>query len=131
MTRGGGQIVTATGLFRVGEIDVAVELVQARLEKGTASGYEFVFAEQKGEVVGYICFGKNTLTLSSFDVIGSPWNRASRDRALASCCWKRQSNKFAAAGGNRVYIETSHRADYQATRGFYERCGYHLAAGAR
>ena len=32
------------------------------------------------------------------------------------------------AGGGRVYIETSHRADYQATRGFYERCGYQLEA---
>src|SRR5258708_7097980 len=45
------QIVEATGLFRVGEIDVAVELVQGRLEKGSASGYEFIFAEQKGEPV--------------------------------------------------------------------------------
>jgi GNAT superfamily N-acetyltransferase len=35
---------------------------------------------------------------------------------------------IARAGGGRVYIETSHRADYQATRGFYERCGYQLEA---
>jgi hypothetical protein len=33
-----------------------------------------------------------------------------------------------AAGGTRIYIETSHRADYEATRGFYERCGYRLEA---
>src|SRR5206468_3475497 len=35
------EIVAATGLFRAAEIDVAVELVEARLEKGAASGYEF------------------------------------------------------------------------------------------
>src|SRR5262249_6587644 len=62
------EIVAATGRFRQGEIDVAVELVEVRLEKGPASGYEFLLAEQKGEVVGYICFGKNTITVSSYDV---------------------------------------------------------------
>ena len=36
--------------------------------------------------------------------------------------------QIVATGGTRIYVETSHRADYQATRGFYERCGYQLAA---
>ena len=29
-------------------------------------------------------------------------------------------------GGLRIYIETSTRPPYAPTRGFYERCGYHL-----
>jgi len=36
--------------------------------------------------------------------------------------------QISAAGGTRIYIDTSHRSDYQATRGFYERCGYTLQA---
>jgi hypothetical protein len=32
------------------------------------------------------------------------------------------------AGGRQIYIETSNRADYLATRGFYLRCGYEMEA---
>ena len=31
-------------------------------------------------------------------------------------------------GGRRVYIETSNRAQYGSTRGFYQRGGYHPEA---
>jgi ribosomal protein S18 acetylase RimI-like enzyme len=33
-----------------------------------------------------------------------------------------------AAGGERIYIETSHRDQYASTRGFYQQCGYGLAS---
>jgi len=122
------QIVAATGLFRVGEIDVAVELVQARLDKGAASGYEFVFAEQKGETIGYICFGKNTLTVSSFDVYWIAVEPSKQGQGIGQLLLEEAERQIAAASGARIYIETSHRSDYQATRGFYERCGYTLAA---
>ena len=121
------RIVAATGLFREAEIDVAVELVDARREKGPASGYEFAFAEQKGKVVGYICFGKNTLTVSSFDVYWIAVDPAKQGQGIGRLLLDEAERRIAAAGGTRIYIETSHRADYQATRGFYERCGYTLA----
>jgi len=122
------QIVEATGLFRVGEIDVAVELVQARLEKGKASGYEFIFAEQKGDAVGYICFGKNTVTVSSFDVYWIAVEPSKQGQGIGQLLLEEAERQIAAGGGSRIYIETSHRSDYQATRGFYERCGYTLAS---
>jgi len=122
------KIVAATGLFRPAEIDVAVELVDARLAKGATSGYEFAFAEQKGEVTGYICFGKNTLTVSSFDVYWIAVDPARHGQGIGRQLLDEAERKIAASGGTRIYIETSHRADYQATRGFYERCGYKLEA---
>ena len=33
-----------------------------------------------------------------------------------------------AAGGTRIYADTSQRAQYNDTRAFYERCGYDIAA---
>lgn len=122
------EIVAATGLFRQGEIDVAVELVEARLSKGPASGYEFVFAEQKGDVVGYICFGHNTITVSSFDVYWIAVEPSKHGQGIGRLLLEEAEKQIAAAGGTRIYIETSHRSDYQATRGFYERCGYTLQA---
>jgi len=122
------QIVDATGLFRVGEIDVAAELVQARLERGAASGYEFIFAEQKGDCVGYICFGKNTVTVSSFDVYWIAVEPSKQGQGIGKLLLEEAERQIVAARGTRIYIETSHRSDYQATRGFYERCGYELVS---
>jgi D-alanine-D-alanine ligase-like ATP-grasp enzyme/GNAT superfamily N-acetyltransferase len=122
------RIVESTGLFRPGEIDVAVELVQAHLDKGPASGYEFVFAEQKGEVVAYACFGRNALTEQSWDLYWIAVEKSLQGNGLGRVLLQQVHDHIARAGGGRVYIETSHRADYQATRGFYERCGYQLEA---
>jgi D-alanine-D-alanine ligase-like ATP-grasp enzyme/ribosomal protein S18 acetylase RimI-like enzyme len=120
------RIVAATGLFRAPEIDVAVELVETRLAKGPASGYEFVFAEQSGQVVGYACFGKNTLTVSSFDLYWIAVEPQLHGQGVGRLLLAEVERQIAAAGGTRIYIETSHRPDYIATRGFYERCGYTL-----
>jgi len=122
------QIVESAGLFRPGEIDVAVELVQTCLDKGAASGYEFVFAEQKGQVVAYACFGRNALTVQSWDLYWIAVEKSIQGHGLGRVLLEHVQQHIARAGGGRVYIETSHRADYQATRGFYERCGYKLAA---
>jgi D-alanine-D-alanine ligase-like ATP-grasp enzyme/GNAT superfamily N-acetyltransferase len=121
------RIVAATGLFRPAEIDVAVELVEARLAKGAASGYEFAFAEQNGQVVGYACFGKNTLTVSSFDLYWIAVEPPLHGQGVGRVLLAEVERQIAATGGTRIYIETSHRPDYVATRGFYERCGYTLA----
>src|SRR3977135_447998 len=61
-------IVDRTGFFRPDEVDVAVELVDEHLKRGTASGYHFVFAESEGVVVGYACYGPIVCTVSSFDL---------------------------------------------------------------
>jgi D-alanine-D-alanine ligase len=121
------RIVAATGLFRPPEIDVAVELVETRLAKGPASGYEFAFAEQAGQVVGYGCFGKNTLTVSSFDLYWIAVEPKLHGHGVGRLLLAEAERQIAVAGGTRIYIETSHRPDYVATRGFYERCGYTLA----
>lgn len=122
------QIIESTGLFRPGEIGVAVELVQTFLDKGPASGYEFVFAEQKGQVVGYACFGRNVLTVHGWDLYWIAVEQSQQGQGLGRLLLEQVQQHIARAGGGHVYIETSQRADYQATRGFYERCGYKLEA---
>ena len=122
------RIVESTGLFRPAEIDVAVELVETRLAKGPGSGYEFVFAEQKGEVVGYACYGPNTLTVASWDLFWIAVEHTLHGQGIGRLLLDEAQRRISAAGGKRIYIETSHRADYAATRGFYERCGYRLEA---
>lgn len=122
------RLTESTGVFHPFEIDVAVELVDERLARGAGSGYEFVFAEEDGETVGYSCFGPIAMTQGSYDLY---WIAVAKDRQ--GCGWGRMllaesERLIAAAGGRLVYIETSGRDVYEPTRRFYLRCGYRIAA---
>lgn len=122
------QIISATAFFRQDELDVALELVDARLEKGEDSGYSFLFAEQGGAVLGYACYGPIACTIGSYDLywiaVDPAHQRAGIGRKLVHEVEQRIRN----AGGRHIYIETSGRPQYAPTRKFYERCGYQAAA---
>ena len=122
------RIIDSTGLFRAPEIDVAVELVDERLAKGAPSGYEFVFAEENGQVLGYACFGHNEMTVASYDLYWICVDQTLHGRGIGKQLLLAAEEQVRKLGGERIYIETSTRPDYLATRGFYEKCGYHLEA---
>ena len=122
------ELAASTGFFSDEEVGVAVELVEARLAQGLASGYRFIFAERDGVLDGYVCFGPIPLTRSSYDLY---WI-AVRPGAQRTGLGRRLMDLAEAAtrelGGTAMYVETSTRAQYSATRAFYQRLGYRLAA---
>jgi len=122
------RIVESSGYFHSAEVDVAVELVEARLAQGEHSGYFFIFCESAGQVIGYTCFGPIACTAGSFDLYWIAVDQAHRSQGLGRHLLERTEVGIAALGGRRVYIETSGRAQYVPTRGFYLRCGYHEEA---
>jgi len=121
------RLAQATGFFHADEIDIAVELVQERLAKGEASGYEFIFAEDSRGLAGYTCFGPIPCTGHSWDLY---WIAVAPDRqgqGLGKELMVRTEAAVRAAGGTRIYIDTSSREQYAPTRAFYQRCGYRTA----
>lgn len=122
-------IVASTGYFNQEEIAIAVELVEERLTRGEASGYHFLFADNsQASTLGYTCFGRIPGTASSFDLYWIAIHQSQRGRGLGRELLERSEAIIRAMGGTRIYIETSGRAQYDPTRGFYLRCGYHEAA---
>jgi GNAT superfamily N-acetyltransferase len=119
------EIVQRTGFFRLDEVDVAVELVDERLSRGDASGYHFLFAECANEVVGYACYGPIACTVASYDLywiaVDPRIQRAGVGRKLMSAV----QSKISAAGGGRIYVDTSGRPQYGPTRSFYNASGFH------
>jgi ribosomal protein S18 acetylase RimI-like enzyme len=119
-----GRIVFSSAFFSREEVDVARELVQERLGRGLASGYDFLFAEWRGEVVGYTCFGPIACTQSAYDLYWIAVQDEYRDRGLGTGLLTRTEEVIAESGGARIYIETSSRERYLSTRLFYLSCGY-------
>ena len=123
------RIVASTGFFSSSEEEIAVELVDDALSKGEAkSGYHFVFAEEAGKPVGYVCFGPIDGTEKSHDlywiVVESGRRGGGLGRTLEQACVRGVD----ALGGHRIYVDTSSRAQYEPTRAFYRACGYTEAA---
>jgi ribosomal protein S18 acetylase RimI-like enzyme len=122
------RIVESSGFFSPYEVEVAVELVEERLTKGTRSGYYFLFAEQSGMVVGYICFGPIACTATSYEIYWVAAQRNFHRRGIGKELLQRSECAIAQSGGRRIYIETSLRKQYTPSRLFYEACGYRQEA---
>jgi ribosomal protein S18 acetylase RimI-like enzyme len=117
-------IITSTGFFSKDEIDVAVELVQERLNKGVPSGYYFLFADKGEEVIGYSCFGPIPCTTESYDIYWIAVQNELRRSGLGKEILLRVEEKIKRMGGTRIYVETSSRDQYTPTRSFYMSCEY-------
>lgn len=125
-------IVESTGFFRADEVDVAVELVDERLKRGVASGYHFLFADDPSHAsprpLAYACFGPIACTIASYDLHWIAVQRDHRHGGLGSWLLEKVERTVTGMGGQRLYIETSRRSEYAATRAFYERHHYASAA---
>ena len=122
------EIVVSSGFFSEAEIEVAVELVQERLNKGVESGYFFLFAERDQKLAGYSCFGPIPCTVESYDIYWIAVQQELRRSGLGVKILKNAEEKIRKMGGKRIYVETSSRQQYRPTRSFYSRCGYRREA---
>ena len=121
-------LVADTGFFSAEEIAVAGELVEERLARGPASGYEFRFADAPDGLAGYSCFGRIALTEASYDLYWIVVAPSTQRTGLGRRLLRATEAAVAALGGQRLYAETSSRPLYAPTRGFYRGCGYREAA---
>jgi len=123
-----GDLVTGTGFFHPPEVAVAVELVDERLQKGPASGYEFLLLEHEQQLIGYTCYGEIACTVGSFDLYWIVVSPAHQGQGVGRKLLAETENRIRQQHGRQIYADTSGRELYASTRQFYERCGYQVAA---
>lgn len=121
-------LVRATGVFSAAEVAIARELVEERMARGAASGYEFLFVEDEAGLLGYACWGPIPCTEGSYDLYWIAVRPERQGGGVGRRILRAAEEEIARAGGMRIYVETSTRAAYDPTRAFYERCGYARAA---
>jgi len=122
------QLTRDTGLFREEEVGTAVELLDASLGERGTDDYRFVGAFDTDDLVGYACWGPTPGTMGTWDLY---WIVVDRDRqgtGIGTQLLVEVESRLTAHGARLVVVETSSRADYAPTRGFYEARGYTRAA---
>jgi ribosomal protein S18 acetylase RimI-like enzyme len=122
------QLVRDTGFFSTEEIAIARELADDGLANGPASHYRFVIAERAGALLGYTCSGPIPGTQSGWDLYWIAVRHDAQGQHLGRDLLEITERAVQAAGGTRLYAETSSRAQYEPTRAFYRRRGYTVAA---
>ena len=123
-----GRIVRSTGYFSEAEVDMAVELVDQRLARGEASGYRFLFLDAGGRTTGYACYGPIPGTPSGFDLYWIAVQPSAQGKGAGRQLLECTEDRIRIAGGERIYVETSSKPQYEPTRAFYARQGYRVVA---
>jgi ribosomal protein S18 acetylase RimI-like enzyme len=113
--------VRGTGLFREAEVATAVELLDESLD---GEDYRFVGAFEGDELVGYGCWGAVSDTAGTYDLYYIAVDRARQGKGIGTQLVTEIERRLQAESGRLLVVETSSRADYAPTRGFYEARGY-------
>ena len=125
------RLVKVTKVFTREERAIALELLDERLARGRRSTYRFFFAERRGELVGYCCWGRVPLTRRSFDLYWIAVAPQAEGQGIGQALMRLVERALAGLGGGNLYIETSSRRAYRRTRAFYRAAGYRQAARLR
>lgn len=120
------QLTRATGFFREEEVATAVEL----LDESVAGDddYRFVGAFDRDAMVGYACWGPTPGTTGTHDLYWIVVDRERQGAGIGTQLLTAVEQGLRANGQRLIVVETSSRADYGPTRGFYENRGYTRAA---
>jgi D-alanine-D-alanine ligase len=121
-------LLESSGFFHPWEIEVAIELVDDRLAKGTASEYLFLFAEAAGKTVGYACYGPVTMAQGRFELYWIAVDDSRRGQGIGKLLLGRAEDHMRELGGRYIYSETSSRDIYRPTREFYRKEGFREVA---
>jgi GNAT superfamily N-acetyltransferase len=122
------EIVDSTKFFYDHEVEVAVELVTERLDKGESTGYYFVFAEIDGVTVAYSCYGPITMSKTSFDLYWIATHNDYRGKGIGKKLLEETCNQAREMGCSIIIAETSGLEHYAPTRAFYINNNFELKA---
>lgn len=117
-------MVANSGVFSAEEIEVAVELAEDALSNKESSDYHFMLADRGGQLLGYTCFGRISLTAERYDLYWIVVDGNAQQKGVASGLMRETEGTIRALGGKAVYAETSSRAVYAPAHTFYHRQGF-------
>lgn len=117
-------ILRQTPAFRETDVEIALELIDNRLEKGERSDYQFVIAVEGQDLLGYACYGQIPLTADSFDLYWILVAPGRKGKGVGIRLMERVDQEVSNRGGARIYADTSSAEAYARARAFYSGRGF-------
>ena len=121
------EISRAVGLFREDEIAVALEVFDEAAGGDARNTYSILGADLDGNLAGWICWGPTPCTLGTYDLYWMAVDPALHGNGIGTALLVEMERRLAGIA-RLIVIETAGRADYAATRAFYQARGYHPTA---
>ncbi|MCS6988334.1 MAG: GNAT family N-acetyltransferase [Chloroherpetonaceae bacterium] len=127
------KLLAETNAFRDDEIEVALELIDECLSYPSFNpeNYQIYSALEGERVLGYVCFGKTPMTLSTYDLYWIAVAPDAQGKGVGKKLFGFACDEIQKQGGKLVVIETSSQPQYDKTRRFYEAIGCQLEARIR
>jgi ribosomal protein S18 acetylase RimI-like enzyme len=125
------QLVEKTGVFSDAEVEIALELIDAVLDKPGQKDYCIAVSDDGGTPVGYYCLGPTPGTKGTFDLYWIAVTPARHGQGIGAMLDAHAEASIRSQGGQLIVAETSSTPRYDATRAFYRRRGYTEVAHIR
>jgi ribosomal protein S18 acetylase RimI-like enzyme len=120
------KILNNTPEFNRMDLAVAVEVLDDYLKDPLNSGYHTLVSEVDNKIAGYVCYGHNSMTESTWDIY---WIAVAHDvqgKGIGRQLMTTAENNIAAAGGKLIILESSSTPIYDKTNRFYVGLNYQL-----
>jgi ribosomal protein S18 acetylase RimI-like enzyme len=122
------EITRAVGLFRPDEIPVALEVFDEAVRAGPRpEPYSALGADVDGRLAGWICWGPTPCTLGTYDLYWMAVDPALQGAGVGTALVLEMERRLTGLA-RLIVVETAGRADYAATRRFYQGRGYRETA---
>jgi ribosomal protein S18 acetylase RimI-like enzyme len=121
-------ILRDTAVFQPFEIETALEVFDAFNANPDQDYFALGAFTQDGSLVGYVCYGPTPCTAGTFDLYWIAVSPNVQNSGAGTLLLQEVERRLARSGARLVIIETSSLPRYHATREFYARRGYGVAA---
>lgn len=119
------KLLEHSGILKSEEINAQSQrAAEAALKGEKKSNYSFIFIEEAGKMLGYVCFGHISLTESSYALHTLIVDNECLNKDIATQLLMLTEETIKAANGKQLYAEISSRKEFASVHDCYKKFGF-------